>query len=214
MSRIPFITFTLLTIIFGCKKSESTSPTPQVPKYSIRAGDRWVFQRDSAGVKTDTIIVEAKSETTLTINNKSIKFYPLVAVGDTNPTSAYVNASDSILYVNRFIIDNAPVLVFFRLLRANVNAGDSWEDTSAFQPNTFIVIKTRVDSVNVTENVPAGNLNVVKLSQEAYWIINGSPTQPIPFYKWGINDSIIFVKAKFFPINQEFKLINYQRASQ
>jgi hypothetical protein len=92
MRKIPFIIFTLLTIIFGCKKSESTSPTPQVPKYSIRAGDRWVFQRDSAGVKTDTIIVEAKSETTLTINNKSIKFYPLVAVGDTNPTSAYVNA--------------------------------------------------------------------------------------------------------------------------
>jgi hypothetical protein len=212
MRKILFITFTLLTIIFGCKKSESTSPTPQVPKYSIRAGDKWKFQRDSAGVKTDTIIVEAKSETTLTINNKSIKFYPIVAVGDTNP--AYVNASDSILYVIRIIINNAPVLVFFRLLRANVNAGDSWEDTTAFQPNTFLVIKTRVDSVNVTENVPAGNFNVVKLSQEAYLIINGSPTPPSPFYKWSINDSVIFVKVKVVPESLEFKLKSYQRASQ
>jgi hypothetical protein len=212
MRKILFITFTLLTIIFGCKKSESTSPTPQVPKYSVRAGDKWKFQRDSAGVKKDTIIVEAKSETTLTINNKSIKFYPIVAVGDTNP--AYVNASDSILYVIRIIINNAPVLVFFRLLRANVNAGDSWEDTTAFQPNTFLVIKTRVDSVNVTENVPAGNFNVVKLSQEAYLIINGSPTPPSPFYKWSISDSVIFVKVKLVPESLEFKLKSYQRASQ
>jgi hypothetical protein len=212
MRRIPFITFTLLTIIFGCKKSESTSPAPQVPKYSIRAGDRWVFQRDSAGVKTDIIIVEAKPETTLTINNKSIKFYPVVAVGDTKP--GYVNASDSILFVFRVIIDSAPVLVFSRLLRANVNAGDSWEDTTAFQPDTFLVIKTRVDSVNVTENVPAGNLNVVKLSQEAYLIINGSPTPPFPFYKWSISDSVIFVRVKVVPESQDYKLKSYQRASQ
>jgi hypothetical protein len=212
MRKILFITFTLLTIIFGCKKSESTSPTPQVPKYSIRAGDRWVFQRDSAGVKTDTIIVEAKSETTLTINNKSIKFYPIVAVGDTYP--AYVNASDSILYVARIITNNAPVLIFFRLLRANVNAGDSWEDTTAFQPNTFFVIKTRVDSVNVTESVPAGTFNVVKLSQEAYLIINGSPTPPFPAYKWSISNSVIFARVKLVPESLDLKLKSYQRASQ
>ena len=156
----------------------------------------------------DSLVLIAKSETTLTINNKSIKFYPIADLTDT--PRAYINASDSILFV--FPLSN--YLIFSRLVRANVNAGDSWEDTTAFQSNTFLVIRTRVDSVNVTENVPAGNFNVVKLSQEAYWIINGSPTQPIPFYKWSINDSVIFVKAKFFPINQEFKLINYQRASQ
>jgi hypothetical protein len=106
------------------------------------------------------------------------------------------------------------VLVFFRLLRANVNAGDSWEDTTAFQPNTFLVIKTRVDSVNVTENVPAGNFNVVKLSQEAYLIINGSPTPPSPFYKWSISDSVIFVRVKVVPESLDYKLKSYQRASQ
>jgi hypothetical protein len=55
-------------MIFGCKKSESTSPTPQVPKYSIRAGDRWVFQVNNSN---DSLVLIAKSETTLTINNKS-----------------------------------------------------------------------------------------------------------------------------------------------
>ena len=160
----------------------------------------------------DSLVLIAKSETTLTINNKSIKFYPIVAVGDTNP--AYVNASDSILYVIRIIINNAPVLVFSRLVRANVNAGDSWEDTTYFAQDTLAVVKTRVDSVNAFENVPAGSYsNVIKINQNYY-----AANVPFPFatFKLSIKEDVIFVRiiVSFSGDTTDLKLKSYQRASQ
>ena len=161
-------------------------------------------------MKTDIIIVEAKPETTLTINNKSIKFYPVVAVGDTKPTSAYVNASDSILFV--FPLSN--YLIFSRLLRANVNARDSWEDTTYFAQNTFAVVKTRVDSVNAFESVPAGSYNnVIKINQNYY-----AANEPSPFanFKFSIKEDVIFVRiiVSFSSGTTDLKLKSYQRASQ
>ena len=205
MRKISFITFTLLTIIFGCKKSESTSPTPQVPKYSIRAGDRWVFQVNNTN---DSLVLIAKSETTLTINNKSIKFYPIADLTDT--PRAYINASDSILFV--FPLSN--YLIFSRLLRANVNVGDSWEDTTYFAQNTFAVVKTRVDSVNAFEDVPAGSYdNVIKINQNYY-----AANEPSPFatFKFSIKEDVIFVRiiVSFSSGTTDYKLKSYQRASQ
>ena len=163
-------------------------------------------------MKTDIIIVEAKPETTLTINNKSIKFYPVVAVGDTRPTSAYVNASDSILFV--FPLSN--YLIFSRLLRANVNAGDSWEDTTYIAQDTFAVVKTRVDSVNAFENIPAGSYNnVIKINQDYYGVIH-NVTFPFANFKFSIKEDVIFVRIKTsFPGDTtDYKLKSYQRASQ
>ncbi len=207
MRKIPFIIFTLLTIIFGCKKSESTSPTPQVPKYSIRAGDRWVFQVNNTN---DSLVLIAKSETTLTINNKSIKFYPIADLTDT--PRIYVNALDSILFV--FPLSN--YLIFSRLLRANVNAGDSWEDTTYISQDTFAVVKTRVDSVNASESVPAGSYNnVIKINQDYYGVIH-NVTFPFANFKFSIKEDVIFVRIKTsFPGDTtDYKLKSYQRASQ
>jgi hypothetical protein len=197
-----------LTIIFGCKKSESTSPTPQVPKYSIRAGDRWVFQVNNTN---DSLVLIAKSETTLTINNKSIKFYPIADL--TNTPMIYVNASDSILFVFPFL---SKYLIFSRLLRANVNAGDSWEDTTYISQDTLAVVKTRVDSVNASESVPAGSYsNVIKINQDYYGVIHNVPF-PFANFKFSIKEDVIFVRMKvsFSGDTTDLKLINYQRASQ
>ena len=207
MRKILFITFTLLTIIFGCKKSESTSPTPQVPKYSIRAGDRWVFQVNNTN---DSLVLIAKSETTLTINNKSIKFYPIADLTDT--PRIYVNASDSILFV--FPLSNH--LIFSRLVRANVNAGDSWEDTTYISQDTLAVVKTRVDFVNAVENVPAGSYNnVIKINQDYYGVLYNVPFHFATF-KFSIKEDVIFVRiiVSFSSDTTDLKLKSYQRASQ
>jgi hypothetical protein len=207
MRKILFITFTLLTIIFGCKKSESTSPTPQVPKYSIRAGDKWVFQVNNSN---DSLVLIAKSETTLTINNKSIKFYPIADL--TNTPMIYVNASDSILFV--FPLSNH--LIFSRLVRANVKTGDSWEDTTYIAQDTFAVVKTRVDSVNASESVPAGSYsNVIKINQDYYGVIHNVPF-PFANFKFSIKEDVIFVRMKvsFSGDTTDLKLKSYQKASQ
>jgi hypothetical protein len=156
----------------------------------------------------DSLVLIAKSETTLTINNKSIKFYPIADLTDT--PRIYVNASDSILFV--FPLSN--YLIFSRLVRANVNAGDSWEDTTYFAQNTFAVVKTRVDSVNAFENVPAGSYdNVIKINQNYY-----AANEPSPFatFKFSIKEDVIFVRiiVSFSSGTTDLKLKSYQRASQ
>jgi hypothetical protein len=156
----------------------------------------------------DSLVLIAKSETTLTINNKSIKFYPIADLTDT--PRIYVNALDSILFV--FPLSN--YLIFSRLVRANVNAGDSWEDTTYFAQNTFAVVKTRVDSVNAFENVPAGSYdNVIKINQNYY-----AANEPSPFatFKFSIKEDVIFVRiiVSFSSGTTDLKLKSYQRASQ
>jgi len=156
----------------------------------------------------DSLVLIAKSETTLTINNKSIKFYPIADLTDT--PRIYVNASDSILFV--FPLSN--YLIFSRLVRANVNAGDSWEDTTYFAQDTLAVVKTRVDSVNAFENVPAGSYsNVIKINQNYY-----AANVPFPFatFKFSIKEDVIFVRiiVSFSGDTTDLKLKSYQRASQ
>ena len=156
----------------------------------------------------DSLVLIAKSETTLTINNKSIKFYPIADLTDT--PRIYVNALDSILFV--FPLSN--YLIFSRLVRANVNAGDSWEDTTYIAQNTFAVVKTRVDSVNASESVPAGSYNnVIKINQNYY-----AANEPSPFatFKFSIKEDVIFVGmiVSFSSSTTDLKLKSYQRASQ
>jgi len=156
----------------------------------------------------DSLVLIAKSETTLTINNKSIKFYPIADLTDT--PRIYVNALDSILFV--FPLSN--YLIFSRLVRANVNAGDSWEDTTYIAQNTFAVVKTRVDSVNASESVPAGSYNnVIKINQNYY-----AANEPSPFatFKFSIKEDVIFVRiiVSFSSGTTDLKLKSYQRASQ
>lgn len=158
----------------------------------------------------DSVVLIAKSETTLTINNKSIKFYPIADLTDT--PRAYINASDSILFV--FPLSN--YLIFSRLLRANVNAGDSWEDTTYISQDTLAVVKTRVDSVNAFENVPAGSYsNVIKINQDYYGVIHNVPF-PFANFKFSIKEDVIFVRmtVSFSSGTTDYKLKSYQRASQ
>jgi hypothetical protein len=157
----------------------------------------------------DSLVLIAKSETTLTINNKSIKFYPIADL--TNTPMIYVNASDSLLFVFPFL---SKYLIFSRLVRANVNAGDSREDTTYIAQNTFAVVKTRVDSVNASESVPAGSYNnVIKINQNYY-----AANEPSPFatFKFSIKEDVIFVRiiVSFSSGTTDLKLKSYQRASQ
>jgi hypothetical protein len=104
-------------------------------------------------------------------------------------------------------------LIFSRLIRANVNAGDSWEDTTYIAQDTLAVVKTRVDSVNAFENVPAGSYsNVIKINQNYY-----AANVPFPFatFKFSIKEDVIFVRmiVSFSSGTTDLKLKSYQRAS-
>jgi len=125
----------------------------------------------------------------------------------------YVNASDSILFVFPFL---SKYLIFSRLVRANVNAGDSWEDTTYIAQDTFAVVKTRVDSVNAFENIPAGSYNnVIKINQDYYGVIH-NVTFPFANFKFSIKEDVIFVRIIFSDAagTTDLKLKSYQRASQ
>jgi len=197
MRNILLITFTLLTLIFGCKKSESTSPPPPPPNsesgYTIKIGDTWWIHRWS---KEDTIITIDTTkhivvkETTFNINNKTIPAYVIVDSSDTSSRS-YLHVSDSILAILRLTTSNNDTIRFiWRLIRANVSVGDTWTDVS--DPIPFVgrmTIKSRVKAVNVNENVPAGSFIVTKVGHDFYSDIWGY----LGYIEYSINKDIIFV---------------------
>jgi hypothetical protein len=201
MRNTLLITFTLLTLIFGCKKSESTSPPPPPPNsgsgYTIKIGDTWWFHRWSKKdtiIKTDTTKSTVVKETTFNINNKTIPAYVIVDSSDTSSRS-YFHFSDS-------IVEMAPVTFHFdttydtfftpvRLIRANVKVGDTWEDTTPPLPLVGrFRIKSTVKAVNVNENVPAGSFIVTKVGQDIYSDIWGY----LGYREFSINKDTIFVK--------------------
>ena len=197
MRNILLITFTLLTLIFGCKKSESTSPPPPPPNsgsgYTIKIGDTWWFHRWSKKdtiIKTDTTKSTVVKETTFNINNKTIPAY--VIVDSPNTSSSYLlHVSDSILAIAP-VTSNDTIIgwLIWRLIRANVSVGDTWTDVS--DPIQFfgrITIKSRVKAVNVNENVPAGSFIVTKVGQDLYSDIWGY----LGYRELSINKDIIFV---------------------
>jgi hypothetical protein len=189
------IIFTLLTLIFGCKKSESTSPPP-TSGYTIKIGDTWWFHRwskEDTIITTDTTKQIVVKETTFNINNQTIPAYVIVDSSDTSSRS-YLHVSDS-------IVEMAPVTFQFdttydtfftpvRLIRANVKVGDTWEDTTPPLPLVGrFRIKSTVKAVNVNENVPAGSFIVTKVGQDLYSDIWGY----LGYMEWNINKDIIFV---------------------
>jgi hypothetical protein len=197
MRNTLLITFTLLTLIFGCKKSESTSPPPPPPNsgsgYTIKIGDTWWFHRWS---KEDTIITidttkhTVVKETTFNINNKTIPAYVIVDSPNTS-SRTYLHVSDSIFAITP-VTSNDTIIGWFiwRLIRANVSVGDTWTDVS--DPIQFfgrMTIKSRVKAVNVNENVPAGSFIVTKVGQDLYSDIWGY----LGYIEHSINKDIIFV---------------------
>jgi hypothetical protein len=194
MRNTPLITFILLTLIFGCRKSESTSPPPTSGSgYTIKIGDTWWFHRWS---KEDTIITIDTTkqivvkETTFNINNQTIPAYVIVDSSDTSSRS-YFHVSDSILAILPLTTSNNDTIWFiWRLIRANVSVGDTWTDAS--EPIQFfgrLTIKSRVKAVNVNENVPAGSFIVTKVGHDFYSDIWGY----LSYVEWNINKDIIFV---------------------
>jgi hypothetical protein len=179
-------------LIFGCKKSESTSPAP-TSGYTIKIGDTWWIHRWS---KEDTIITidTTKStvvkETTFNINNKTIPAYVIVDSPNTS-SRTYLHVSDSILAILRLTTSNNDTIPFiWRLIRANVSVGDTWTDVS--EPIELfgrLTIKSRVKAVNVNENVPAGSFTVTKVGHDFYSDIWGY----LGYIEYSINKDIIFV---------------------
>ena len=195
MRNILLITFTLLTLIFGCKKSESTSPPP-TSGYTIKIGDTWWFHRWS---KKDTIITidttkhTVVKETTFNINNKTIPAYVIVDSSNTSSRS-YFHVSDSIVVISLGIFHfDTTYDTFFtpvRLIRANVKVGDTWEDTTRPLPLLGrLRVKSTVKAVNVNENVPAGSFIVTKVGQDIYSDIWGY----LGYRELSINKDIILV---------------------
>jgi hypothetical protein len=192
MRNTPLITFILLTLIFGCKKSESTRPPP-TPGYTIKIGDTWWFHRWS---KEDTIITidttkhTVVKETTFNINNQTIPAYVIVDSSDTSSRS-YFHVSDSIFAITPVtFIDTIIGWFIWRLIRANVSVGDTWTDISDSIPFFGrITIKSRVKAVNVNENVPAGSFIVTKVGHDFYSDIWGY----LGYIEYSINKDIIFV---------------------
>ncbi|MEO0224310.1 MAG: hypothetical protein ABIL76_04360, partial [candidate division WOR-3 bacterium] len=91
--------------------------------------------------------------------------------------------------------------IISRLIRANVNSGDSWTDSTIISPNLQIkiTVKTLVDSVNVQENVPAGTFVVTKVKQDYTYFHQGvTPPEGILLISmvWSINKDVIFVRLK------------------
>lgn len=209
------LTLMLMSMIITCSKSTSPSPTPQ---YSIKVGDSWLFQRTRNNT-TDTMKVVVKPETT--INN--ILFYPLFDT-TSNSNLMYINASDSIINAIAFNFGNNTYYIISRLIRANVNQGDGWKDSTIISTNPLIKIRveTKVDSLNVSENVPAGTFTTTEISQTYRYIhqgvtpdtINGIIIAENKFY---INRDVIFVRVKgnsYYPqnISEDDKLIKYTKA--
>jgi hypothetical protein len=200
-----------LTLISCSKKSSEPNPTPQ---YSIKVGDSWLFQRQRNS-STDTFKLIVRPETT--INN--LKFYPLLDT-TSNQNSAYINTFDSIVISIPLNFGNQVYYVTSRLIRANVNANDSWSDTTIISPQIKIVVKTKVDSVNVQENVPAGTFSVTKVKQDYIYFHEGvTPPEGVLLFSQSvsINKDVIIVRIKSnsyypSPTSEDDKLIGYTKA--
>jgi hypothetical protein len=199
-----------LTLISCSKKSSESNPTPQ---YSIKVGDSWLFQRQRNS-STDTFKLIVRPETT--INN--LEFYPLLDT-TSNQNSAYINASDSIVISIPLNFQSQVYYITSRLIRANVNANDSWSDTTIISPQIKIVVKTKVDSVNVQEDVPAGTFSVTKVKQDYIYFHEGlTPPERLLFSQSvSINKDVIIVRIKgnsYYPspTSEDDKLIKYTKA--
>jgi len=205
------ITLLILSLtLISCSK-KSSEPTPQ---YSIKVGDSWLFQRQRNS-STDTFKLIVRPETT--INN--VKFYPLLDT-TSNQSVAYINASDSIVISIPWNFQSQVYYITSRLIRANVNANDSWSDTTIISPQIKIVVKTKVDSVNVQENVPAGTFSVTKVKQDYIYFHEGvTPPEGVLLFSQSvsINKDVIFVRIKgnsYYPspTSEDDKLIKYTKA--
>ena len=207
------ITLLILSLtLISCSK-KSSEPTPQ---YSIKVGDSWLFQRQRDS-STDTFKLIVRLETT--INN--LKFYPLL---DTtlNQSVAYINATDSIVISIPWNFQSQVYYITSRLIRANVNANDSWSDTTIISPNPQIkiVVNTKVDSVNVQEDVPAGTFSITKVKQDYIYFHQGlTPPEGAPLFSQSvsINKDVIIVRIKrnsYYPspTSEDDKLIKYTKA--
>jgi hypothetical protein len=205
------ITLLILSLtLISCSK-KSSEPTPQ---YSIKVGDSWLFQRQRNS-STDTFKLIVRPETT--INN--IKFYPLLDT-TSNQSVAYINASDSIIISIPLNFQSQVYYITSRLIRANVNANDSWSDTTIISTQIKIVVNTKVDSVNVQENVPAGTFSVTKVKQDYIYFHEGlTPPEGMLLFSQSvsINKDVIFVRIKgnsYYPspTSEDDKLIKYTKA--
>jgi hypothetical protein len=200
-----------LTLISCSKKSSEPNPTPQ---YSIKVGDSWLFQRQRNS-STDTFKLIVRPETT--INN--LKFYPLLDT-TSNQSVAYINASDSIVISIPLNFQSQVYYITSRLIRANVNANDSWSDTTIISPQIKIAVNTKVDSVNVQEDVPAGTFSVTKVKQDYIYFHEGfTPPEGVIFLSQSvsINKDVIIVRVKrnsYYPspTSEDDKLIKYTKA--
>ncbi|MEO0144990.1 MAG: hypothetical protein ABIL49_06300 [candidate division WOR-3 bacterium] len=192
-----------LALSFCGKKS--TEPTTQ-PPYSVKVGDAWIMQREISGnIDTTKLVVVAET----LINN--IRFYEIV---DTLENSEfYINASDSIIVA--FFMDQTPVI--FRLIRANVNQGDSWVDSTVLSNGTIVKVLSTVDSVNVSETVPAGSFIVNKMTHK-FRVKFGNIDTLAFIFKSSINRNVIFVRMTDInnttnpPTQRDLKLIRYIKA--
>ncbi len=205
------ITFLILSLtLISCSK-KSSEPTPQ---YSIKVGDSWLFQRQRNS-STDTFKLIVRPETT--INN--LKFYPLLDT-TSNQSVAYLNASDSIVISIPLNFQSQVYYITSRLIRANVNANDSWSDTTIISPQIKIVVNTKVDSVNVQEDVPAGTFSVTKVKQDYIYFHEGvTPPEGVLLFSQSvsINKDVVFVRIKrnsYYPSlpSEDDKLIKYIKA--
>jgi hypothetical protein len=194
-----------LTLISCSKKSSEPN--------SIKVGDSWLFQRQRDS-STDTFKLIVRPETT--INN--VKFYPLLDT-TSNQSVAYINASDSIVISIPLNFQSQVYYITSRLIRANVNANDSWSDTTIISPQIKIVVNTKVDSVNVQEDVPAGTFSVTKVKQDYIYFHEGFTPPEIPLFSQSvsINKDVIIVRVKrnsYYPIlpSEDDKLIKYTKA--
>jgi len=186
-----------LTLIFGCKKSESTSPPPTSGSgYTIKIGDTWWFHtwnKKDTIITIDTTKSTVVKETTFNINNQTIPAYVIVDSSDTSSRD-YFHVSDSIVEMARvtFHFDTTYDTFFtpVRLIRANVKVGDTWEDATPPLPLVGrFRVKSTVKAVNVNENVPAGSFIVTKVGQDIYSDILGY----LGYREFSINKDIIFV---------------------
>ncbi len=214
MRRYLFTMPILTILLFACKKSE---PTPPAPQYSINQGDSWLFQRQKSNVTDTTKLIALSPQI---INN--IQFYPIIDTTSPQDTdTSYLHASDSLLGRIPFSFGNQTYYAISRIIRASVNAGDKWVDTTVIKEDTiWIVVETTVDSTNLSISVPAGTFITTKVTQ-LYKYVHLNVTPPdgylVETISWYINKDVLFPHIKvniYYPSQDNFdlKLIKYQRA--
>lgn len=195
----------MVATFFARSEGQITSHL-STPKYSIKAGDSWLFLEED-----DTVKLVAKPE--ILINN--IKFHPLFNTISTmsEESPLYISASDSIIIAVPYPFDGKIYYIISRLIRKNVNKGDIWIDSTIVKPESIrYKVITKVNSINVQESVPAGTFNTTLIKQE-YFFIHKGETPPegnkiweVEFY---INENPIFVRIK--SEYEDLKLIKYTR---